>query len=326
MGLTEKYRPQDFSQIVGQQEIVKNIQTLLKRYKNKNELLPPLLFLGPPGCGKTTLAQCVARSLYGEQWVRHYKELNASDTRGIEVVRGVVKRLSRIKGSRILFLDEADNMTSDAQQAMRRIMETTHSTIFILSGNREHKIISPIKSRCVIFRFRRLDDRAVLKRVLEVCKGEGIQILPQHHDALRMLVKDARGDLRSAINDLEKLINEKEELSTANIVAMKEVDLVKTALNYALNGDFDRSREMVENAFIDAKYDPSKVLDALYGVVCDLDEKWNPISIRLFEKIQETDYALKLGGSPIFQFVGFMAFAWLLPNLPSKCPALEVRK
>ncbi|HIJ02669.1 TPA: AAA family ATPase, partial [Candidatus Woesearchaeota archaeon] len=154
---TEKYRPESFSEVKGQKEIVKRIKAFVDQ---KN--MPHLLFAGPAGTGKTTLSLVVVKQLYKDQWHENFLDLNASDERGINIVREKVKDFARTKSLgkvsfKIIFLDEADALTPEAQQALRRTMENYSSTCrFIMSCNYSSKIIDPIQSRCAIFRFKLL--------------------------------------------------------------------------------------------------------------------------------------------------------------------------
>lgn len=314
--LVEKYRPKSFDEIVGQDEIIQNVKNAISRPEK-----PHLLFVGPPGCGKTSTANCVARAIFGERWRQHYTELNASDERGIDTVRDKIKRLSKIKGQRIIFLDEVDNMTADAQQALRRIMETTRSTMFILSGNREWKIIAPIKSRCVIFRFKRLSDRAVLRRLLEVCKAEGITITKDAREGFVELVKGAKGDLRKALNTLEALVNDGKQITAKEVIALQRPKIAKTALLRALDGDFEGAKEMLEDAYINANFDGGAIIDEFYEALSEVKDR--EVRIRLYARLAEADRACKIGANPLIQLVGFLSYVWVAPHLPKGCPAKE---
>jgi len=155
---TEKYRPKVFDDMVGQEEILKRVKALTNSMN-----IPHLLFAGPAGTGKSTLALIIVKSLFGESWRENYLELNASDERGIDVVRQKVKDFARTKALgdvpfKVIFLDEADALTREAQQALRRTMENYTSTCrFVMSCNYSSKILDPIQSRAVVFRFQLLE-------------------------------------------------------------------------------------------------------------------------------------------------------------------------
>ena len=174
----EKYRPRTFDEIVDQEEVKSAVQALLKSGD-----LPHLLFYGPPGTGKTTLALVIARELYGEKWRENTLELNASDERGISTIRERVKEFARTAPMggkapfKLIILDEADNMTTDAQQALRRIMEQYAGTArFILLANYVSRIIEPIQSRCAVFRFNPLPAKYVIRRLREIAENEGVKV------------------------------------------------------------------------------------------------------------------------------------------------------
>src|SRR5438445_1652369 len=196
----EKYRPKSLDEVVGQEEIVER----LKAYA-KTGNLPHLLFAGPAGTGKTTSAIALARDMFGEDWRQNYFELNSSDERGIETVRTKVKEIARLApfggtNFKIIFLDEADNLTADAQAALRRTMETYSKTSrFILSANYSSRLIEPIQSRTAVFRFRPLKPEAIAEYIGRIAKAEKLKIT---EDGMEALVYVSEGAMRRSGNSL----------------------------------------------------------------------------------------------------------------------------
>lgn len=245
----EKYRPQKITDLVNQKEIVGSLTSLLK---NVSEI-PHLLFSGSAGVGKTTLAICLCRQILGDNWKEYTLELNASDERGIGMVRERVKKFSRFAGLdssipfKIIILDEADEMTSDAQTALRRIIEDTSKTCrFILIANNVSKIIEPIQSRCAVFKFTRIAEKDVIVQIKEIAKKEKIK---SDDDGLKAIYDYTEGDLRHAINLLQATaslgaITEENVKASAGLTKTKDVDEV---LKMALAGKImDARNKMIE--------------------------------------------------------------------------------
>src|SRR3989339_1739939 len=182
---TEKYRPSDFSEIKGQKEIVKRVKAFVEQQN-----LPHLMFTGPAGVGKTSLSLVIAKKLFKDMWRQNFLELNASDERGIDIIRNKVKDFARTRAIgnvpfKIIYLDECDALTREAQQALRRTMENyTQTCRFILGCNYSSKIIDPIQSRCAVFRFRPLDKDRMLQIIESIAADEGITVSKDAKEAL----------------------------------------------------------------------------------------------------------------------------------------------
>jgi replication factor C subunit 2/4 len=198
----EKYRPVFLDDIVGNTETIERLKIIAK-----DGNMPHVIISGMPGIGKTTSVLCLARQLLGDAYKEAVLELNASDERGIDVVRNRIKGFAQKKVTlpagrqKLVILDEADSMTSGAQQALRRTMEIySGTTRFAFACNQSNKIIEPLQSRCAILRYSRLTDAQVVKRLYQICKAEDVQY---SDDGIAALVFSAEGDMRQAINNLQ---------------------------------------------------------------------------------------------------------------------------
>ncbi|MBI5355380.1 MAG: replication factor C small subunit, partial [Candidatus Aenigmarchaeota archaeon] len=238
---TEKYRPQKLKDVIGQKPIVERLESFVAK---KN--LPHLLFTGPAGCGKTTSALCLAKELFGDSWRGNFLELNASDERGIDVIRNKVKDFARIMplghAFKIICLDEADALTTEAQQALRRTMESFSSvTRFILACNYSSKIIEPIQSRCAVFRFRPVDKQEIAKHIKAIAEKERVKIDEAGIEALI-----GAGDMRKAINLLQSaaMAGKVDEKSIYEIAGKANPKDIKAMVESAMAGKFAKAREL----------------------------------------------------------------------------------
>jgi len=300
----EKYRPQTLDEVVGQDHIIQR----LKRYVEEGSL-PNLMFTGPAGVGKTTTALALAKSILGEYWRQNFLELNASDARGIDTVRNDIKNFCRLKavGSpfRIIFLDEVDNMTKDAQHALRREMEMyTKTSSFILSCNYSSKIIDPIQSRCAIFRFAPVKGHQIIKRLEMIAKVENIKTTPS---ALESVVYFAEGDMRRAVNILQassSLEKEITEDSVHEVVSKAKPRDVRKIINKAMDGDFMAARDLLREVMVVQGTSGEDMITQIYQEVSRMAMEGSiekNVYIDLIENIGEYDYRIREGSNPRIQ-------------------------
>ncbi len=303
----EKYRPRTLDEMIGQEEVVKR----LKAYAEKKEM-PNLLFAGPPGTGKTTAAIALAREIFGDTFEQNFLELNASDERGINVVRETIKEFARtlpFGGAKfkIIFLDEADALTADAQNALRRTMEKYAATArFILSCNYSSKIIEPIQSRCALFRFKPLRDDQIKERLRYIAQSEGLKI---DEKALDALVYIAEGDMRKAINTLQAaaaITTEVTEDLIYQVAARAKPQELKKMMTEALKGNFFAAREMLNKLMIDYGMSGEDIIRQMHREVFSLEVP-DRLKVKLIDLIGEYEFRLVEGANERIQLESLLA-------------------
>jgi replication factor C small subunit len=301
----EKYRPSKLSEIVNQTEIIGSLEALIKDPTD----MPHLMFSGSAGVGKTTTALCISRQILGEYAKDYTLELNASDERGIGMVREKVKKFSRFAGMvdvpfKIIILDEADEMTSDAQTALRRIIEDTAKYCrFILIANNISKIIDPIQSRCATFKFTSIPEEVMINHLESIAKKEKVKT---DKKGLKAIYDYSEGDLRHAINLMQATasigeISEDSVKSSAGLTKTSDVDSV---LKMALSGKIVDAREkmieltkvygMSESDFL--KYLNSAVFKTKHEKMSDI-----------LKVIEKYDYRILVGANPEIQLTALLA-------------------
>lgn len=304
----EKYRPSKLSEIINQKHAVERIKAFVK---DKN--VPHMLFAGPAGTGKTSTALAIAKELYGDTWRQNVLELNASDERGIDVVRGKVKDFARMRSLggiqwKIIILDEADALTQEAQQALRRTMENyTNVTRFILLCNYSSKIIDPIQSRCAVFRFRMLEDVDIKKYVERVVDGEKLKIDPKAIDALVYL---SEGDLRKMSNLLQAAAAMKEKITEEvvyEIASKAKPTDVKEMLDLALKGKFTESRKLLQEMLLRQGLSGSDIISEIHRQIYSLDGISEETKIHLIEKCGDYEFRISEGGNEVIQIEALLA-------------------
>ncbi len=314
---TEKYRPNKFEEVFGQDEIVKRVKNLTNSLN-----IPHMLFAGSAGTGKSTLAIIVAKELFKEYWKENYLELNASDARGIDVIRQEVKNFARTKslGSvpfKIIFLDEADALTKEAQQALRRTMENyTNTCRFILSCNYSSKIIDPIQSRCVVFRFKLLEFKDIEKVIKRIAENEKLNI---EEKGVKALYEGSEGDCRRAINLIQASAsispNITEGIVNILLSNAKPKD-IKIVLDYALAGDFEKSREKLLEVMLKESVSGTDIIKAIQKEIWNLSIDAE-LKVKLTEKTGEVEFRLVEGSDEFIQLESLLA-SFVLAGLGKK--------
>lgn len=304
---TEKYRPSTFEEVVGQTEIIKRVKSLVQSLN-----IPHLLFAGPAGTGKSTLALIIVKELFGERWRENYLELNASDERGIDVVRQKVKDFARTRAIegvpfKVIFLDEADALTKEAQQALRRTMENyTNTCRFIMSCNYSSRIIDPIQSRCVVFRFKLLEKKDISAVVKKIADREKLKIAD---NTFETLYEASEGDCRRAINLLQATAAISPDITSEMIKMIssgaKPAD-IKVVLDYALAGDFINSRDKLLDVMLTESVSGTDIIKAIQKEIWSLQIE-PEIKVRLTEKTGEIEFRMIEGSDEFVQLQSLLA-------------------
>ncbi|MBU6998123.1 MAG: replication factor C small subunit [Theionarchaea archaeon] len=302
---TEKYRPKTLDEVVGRDSIVKRL-----KYYVEHENMPHLLFAGPAGVGKTTCAICLAHEFFGETWRQNFQETNASDERGINVVRQKIKEFARTRpiggDFKIIFLDESDALTSDAQNALRRTMEIYTSTCrFILSCNYSSRIIEPIQSRCAVFRFGPLQDAAIKSKMKMISENEGLTIT---EDGMNALLYVAEGDMRKSENLLQAASAFKNITGDViyQVSARATPEDIRKMMESALGGDFLAARKQLNDLLINKGLSGEDILRQMHREIFNLkipDEK----KVELVDKLGEHDFRLVEGSNEKIQLESLLA-------------------
>ncbi|KAK4879245.1 hypothetical protein RN001_007391 [Aquatica leii] len=309
----EKYRPRTVSDIVEQTEAVHVLEQCIAGAD-----LPNLLFYGPPGTGKTSTILAAARQLFGDMYRDRILELNASDERGIQVIRDKVKTFAQLTASavrhdgkscppfKVIILDEADSLTNAAQAALRRTMEKeSKTTRFCLICNYVSRIIEPLTSRCTKFQFKPLDESKILERLKLICQEEKLQV---NDEVLNVLVKTSGGDMRRATTCLQSCSVLKGKDATVSMHDVYEItgvvpdQWVTDYISVCKENIYSKLEEFIESFILEA-YTAAQFLKQVNEVIVNTDEFTDKRKAVIGEKLGTVSYRLQDGGSEYIQLL-----------------------
>lgn len=304
----EKYRPSKFEDVVGQEIIVERIKAMVEQ-----ENIPHMLFAGPPGTGKTSISLIIAKTLFKDNWKENFLETNASSDRGIDTIRNQIKDFAKTrpietKLPKIIFLDEADALTKDAQNALRRTMEQfSDNCRFILSCNYSSKIIDPIQSRCIIFRFKPLGGEDIKKIINKIAKNEKLKI---DDETLDLLYNVSEGDVRRVENILQScstISNNITEKLIFDVVASANPREIKEVLELCIKNNFIKARDKLLDIMLRQGLSGLDVIKQIQKEILGLNIDDNK-KLEFIDKCGEIEFRMVEGSDEFIQLQSLIAF------------------
>lgn len=303
----EKYRPKDLETIVGNESAIQQFKIVAK-----NGNIPHMILSGSPGTGKTTSIICLAKILLANNYQDAFLELNASDERGIDIIRSKISMFCKKKvvlptgRHKIIFLDEVDSMTSTAQQALRRIIELHATTTrFAMACNTSTKIIEAIQSRCSVIRFTRISEEAMKKRLVDICSQENVEYT---NEGLHTLLLNADGDMRKAVNYLQSIsitYGKIDDDTVTNIIDKPDNVIIQKMLDKCFEGKFEEVDQIVHKLIEDG-YSSLDIVQILFLMIKDKKLDQN-IKLQILNEIGYCQMNLIQGGDPYIQLLALVS-------------------
>ena len=304
----EKYRPAEFSDIVGNEDAVSRLAVFARKGN-----LPNVILTGPPGVGKTTTVLALSRILLGDSFKKSVLELNASNERGIDVVRNRIKNFAQTQVTlesgkhKIVILDEADSMTEAAQQALRRTMEVySKTTRFALACNNSERIIEPIQSRCAVIRFTKLTDDQIHGKLVQICKQEGIEYT---EDGLKAILYTAQGDMRQALNNLQSTHEGFVRVTPENVYKVCDEphpDHIKRLLSHCKSSQFSSAYSILKSLWVQG-YSAEDINSNIFRLTKTSDELSEFQKLEFIKEIGETHLRINQGVNSLLQLTSLLA-------------------
>ena len=311
--LIEEHRPRTLYEIVGQDDNIEVIKGFLKKGE-----LPHILLYGPAGVGKTSTATAIGHEYFGEDYHDYFIELNASDERGIAVVQEKIKKTAQAHiedyDYKIIFLDEVDSMTKDAQNALRRIMErNSKNTRFILSCNNKEKLIEALVNRCVPFSYARLKPEAVEKYINLVTKKNNIEF--ESDEVKKRLIEISNGSVRTVLSTLEKFIATDKDLITHRLLDKYTKTITEEDIKKLIK-DIEGQRYHLVDSYvdiyiIDKAYNPQEIIEKIRDYIKSTDNFSTKTKLKLLRIAGEIDFRISQGATATIQLKTFFAIMML---------------
>ncbi|MFW6378472.1 MAG: replication factor C small subunit [Nanoarchaeota archaeon] len=305
---TEKYRPDTFDGVKGQDHVVAKLKAFVQKRN-----MPHVLFAGPAGVGKTTLSLVIAKQMFKDSWRDNFLELNASDERGIDVVRVKVKDFARTKALgdvpfKIIYLDECDSLTKEAQQALRRTMENYTSTCrFILSCNYSSKIIDPIQSRCAVFKFKPLPQKEIYSVIDLIAKNENLTLDEKTKETI---FKASNGDLRRVENIMQSSASIGDEITEENVLSIASLakpQEITTVFEQCKQGDFKQARKALLDIMLEYGLSGLDIIVQLQKEVWNVQDIDNHTKLSFVTACGEAEHRLNEGSDEFIQLEALIA-------------------